>query len=464
VEFYISRFQNEVRDHFITWLQRGGRYEPMIRARLRAAGLPEDMAYLALIESGYNPHAYSDAAAVGMWQFMTSTARGMGLRVNWWVDERRDPVRSTDAAVRFLAGLNEQFGSLYLAAAAYNGGPGRVARGLTRYADELEGQTGDHAFFALAQKDYLRAETKDYVPKLIAAALVAKDPTRYGFTITYEPELAYDTVRVGPLTPLAAVARAARATVAQIMDLNPHLLRGLTPPRDSFTVRVPVGGAQGFDSLFAALPVSERRAYTHTLTRKGEMLASLASRAGISARQLSWYNPDLKPNRRGRLPVGSPVLIPTPNVVAAARDVPDPAIERYGTTPSRTTHVVKRGESLGSIARKYETSVAALKRLNRLRKGVIFPGQVIVVRGTRAREHEGSVLARRRGSVNRTSDARRMKDAPRFPPAAKVHVVRRGESLESIARKYETSAEALKELNGLNGGEIRTGQKLIIKG
>ena len=176
-------FSGRSRERIADRLERGSRYEPMIRAKMKAGGLPEDMYYLALVESGFDPHAYSRAAAVGMWQFMTSTARGMGMRVDWWVDERRDPVRSTAAAVRFLRGLRDQFGSLYLAAAAYNGGPGRVSRGLARYADDLENTAGDDAFFVLAEKDYLRNETREYVPQLIAAALIAKEPTRYGMTI-----------------------------------------------------------------------------------------------------------------------------------------------------------------------------------------------------------------------------------------------------------------------------------------
>jgi membrane-bound lytic murein transglycosylase D len=152
----------------------------MIRAKMRDGGLPEDMYYLGLVESGWDPNAYSKAAAGGMWQFMTTTARDMGMRVDWWVDERRDPVRSTAGAVRFIKDLKEQFGSLYLAAAAYDGGPGRIARGLSRYADAFEGTTGDDLFFALADKNYLRAETREYVPQLIAAALVGKEPERYG--------------------------------------------------------------------------------------------------------------------------------------------------------------------------------------------------------------------------------------------------------------------------------------------
>ncbi|HVE80017.1 MAG TPA: lytic transglycosylase domain-containing protein, partial [Gemmatimonadaceae bacterium] len=216
VEHYVAQFSGSARDRMAERLRRGTRYEPMIRTKFREAGLPEDMYYLALIESNYNPHAYSRAAAVGLWQFMAGTARGMGMRVDWWVDERRDPVKSTDAAVRFIRALNDQFGSLYLAAAAYNGGPGRVARGLRRFAGEIGDATGEDRFFALAEEDYLPRETKDYVPQLIAAAIVGRDPVRYGLEVTRQPDFAYDSVRVEASTPIAAVARASGASVTDV--------------------------------------------------------------------------------------------------------------------------------------------------------------------------------------------------------------------------------------------------------
>ncbi|HKV49868.1 MAG TPA: transglycosylase SLT domain-containing protein [Gemmatimonadaceae bacterium] len=394
VAYFVDRFQNGAHQRFGDMLARGGRYEKMIRAKLKAAGLPQDMTYLALIESGYDPHAYSSAAAVGLWQLMASTARGTGLRVDWWIDERRDPVRSTDAAIKFLGWLNEQFGSLYLAAAAYDGGPGRVARGLSRYADELEGQSGDEAFFALAEKDYLRAETRDYVPKLIAAALIAKDPKRYGFDIAYDSEYVYDSVRVGPATPLAAVAKGAHTTTASILDLNPDILRGMTPPHDSFTVRIPLGTADIFDSSFASLPVGERTAYKRAESRRGDTMVRLAERAGVSVKQLEWYNPKLKSNRHGRVATGETVLFPAAAVVAAARDVPDPSIERYGSAGRSMTHVVRKGESLGLIAKHYHTTVKSLMRLNALRKSIIFPGEVLLVKGSSRRpSHKSSVRA-----------------------------------------------------------------------
>ena len=152
VERYLRMFTGPAKDRIESRLERGTRYEPMIRAKLRDGGLPEDLYYLALVESGFDPNAYSRAAAVGMWQFMTSTGRDMGLRVDWWIDERRDPIKSTGAAVRFIKGLRDQFGSLYLAADAYNGGPGRIARGQKRYADDLEASSGEVLLFAFAEK------------------------------------------------------------------------------------------------------------------------------------------------------------------------------------------------------------------------------------------------------------------------------------------------------------------------
>ena len=378
----VARWSGPARDVVTTWIEHGGRYEPMIREKLHAAGLPEDLVYLAMVESGYDPHAYSRAAAVGMWQLMASTAKDIGLRVDWWVDQRRDPIRSTDAAIKFLHWLNDQFGSLFLAAAAYNGGPGRIARGLSRYADELEGTTGDERFFALAEKDYLPNDTKMYVPQLIAAALISKNPEHYGLHPKVEPPLTFDSLKVGPAVPLAALAKAAGVSIVVIRDLNPFILRGMTPPSDSFVVRVPVGLADRVRDSLPALPEAERRAVTRTVTKKGDTMGRLAARAGVSAHVLSWYNPGLKANKKGVVPVGRTVLFPSSGTVAAALDVPDPSIEKYGSS-SRTrtvTYVVKHGDNLGSIASRYGTTVVALRRLNGLKRDIIIPGEVIIVR------------------------------------------------------------------------------------
>lgn len=383
VAHYVGLFTGRAKEHITSRLERGTRYEPMIRAKMKAGGLPEDMYYLALIESGFDNHAYSRAAAVGMWQFMTSTAKGMGMRVDWWVDERRDPVKSTSAAVRFIKGLRDQFGSLYLAAAAYNGGPGRVARGLTRYAGDLENTQGEDAFFVLAGKDYLKNETREYVPQLIAAALVAKEPTRYGMALHPLAPFAYDSVKVPASTPLAAVAKAAGSSIAAVTDLNPQLLRGMTPPRNEYLVRIPTGSAEAFDSSFAALPNADRIATRTIETKKGDTPERLANAHGISASALMAFNPGLRRLKSGRLAPGQLAMVPTAAVASAALSVPDPSIEKYPSSTKRMkVHAVKRGETITAIARKYGTSSARIMKLNGLRKPMIFPGQSLIVGGT----------------------------------------------------------------------------------
>jgi membrane-bound lytic murein transglycosylase D len=376
VEFYMDRFTGDARERIGAWLQRGRRYEPMIRKTFRANGIPEDMYYLGLVESGYDPHAYSRAAAVGMWQFMTATARGMGLKVNWWIDERRDPIRSTWAAARFLAALRDQFGSLYLAAAAYNGGPARLSRGISQNQRRIGEAEGDDVFFALLNTKALRAETSNYVPQLIAAAAIGKEPHKYGIVLDSVSPFAYDSVRVPPSTALPAVARASGVHVAAIKDLNPHLLRGVSSPTDSMWVRVPVGRADVFKGTFAALPDSVRTPWKRVKAKKGATVAGMAKSAGLTVTQLRWYNPSLKGTK---IATGATVLVPKPEVVEAAFNVPDPAIERYGAA-SRGVHIVRRGETLGHIARKYRTSVSRLMSLNRLKKTTIYAGQALRIR------------------------------------------------------------------------------------
>ena len=340
VERYVRIFSGSAKAPFEKSLQRQSYYAPLISAKLRAGGLPEDLTYLALIESWYDPHAYSSAAAVGMWQFMAGTARGVGLRVDWWIDERRDPVRSTEGAVRMLRGLRDQFGgSLYLAAAAYNGGDGRVSRGLALHRSEMAGVEGEDRFFALSEYNYLRPQTRDYVPKLIAAALVGKEPARYGVTFDSVAPFAYDSVRVDGAVPVAAVAAVTGATLAQLRELNPHLLRGMTPPGESRWVRVPVGTAANFEEKFTALEPNERAAFSSIDSKKGESMASIAKKHGLSVKQLAWYNPKVTRLKSGNLAVGQRIRVPAKQTVAAAFDVPDPSIEKY---PKRGRQSVKK--------------------------------------------------------------------------------------------------------------------------
>ena len=378
VEYFVDRFRGPVKASFELALARQSRYAPMIHQRLRAGGLPEDMIFLPLIESWYDPHAYSVAAAVGMWQFMTSTARGVGLRVDWWVDERRDPVRATDGAVIYLNELRSNFGSTYLAAAAYNGGPGRVSRGLTRHAESLEGTNGDDLFFALSDARALHPETRDYVPKLIAAALVGKDPVRYGVEARQLRPFEWDSVSVPPGTSLPAVAKALDVPLDTVLDYNPQILRGMTPPAGApVWLRVPVGVADGFAESLAEIPEVERHGAKRIVTKDGDFITRIARANGLTAKQLNWYNPQATRLPNGNLHAGQRILVPRREVVRAARDVPNPTIERYGVS---RTYVVRRGDNLWTIARRQGTTVAALKRLNRLSSDNIRVGQRLRVR------------------------------------------------------------------------------------
>lgn len=235
VEFYLDLFQGKQRPYFERWLSRSTKYLPFFKEELRKAGLPEDLAYLAMIESGYNPSAYSKSHAVGLWQFIKSTGKNYGLRIDSWVDERRDPEKSTRAAIAYLSFLYEEFDSWYLAVAAYNAGEGKIGRGIKKY------KTRD--FWKLASKKYLKLETKRYVPKLIAAIIISKEPEKYGFTgIDYQEPVFYDTISVPPMTDLNAVAVASNFNVKKIKKLNNELLKNYTPPgKRKYELRVPNG-------------------------------------------------------------------------------------------------------------------------------------------------------------------------------------------------------------------------------
>jgi membrane-bound lytic murein transglycosylase D len=379
VEHYVQLFSGSARTRTQQRLSRGTQYDAMIRTKLRAGGIPEDFRFLALIESGFEPDAVSSASAVGLWQFMPATARGVGLRVDWWVDERRDVVKSTDAAVTFLNQLQRQFGSLYLAAAAYNGGPGRVQRGLSRFAREVDRAEPDDRFFTLATKNALAAETKNYVPQLIAAALIGRDPVAFGVRIDTMPAFTYDEVMVPASTALAAVGVACAVDVAAIVRLNGQLLRGMTPPdRAETLVRVPRGCAPGFDARLALIEPEARSGVETREIAQGETLTGLAKSLGLTTTALRQFNPKLVVNANGSLRSGTTITVPTAAARAAWRSVPDP-VSGVGAAGG-STHTVSRGETLSGIAKRYGTTVSRLKALNGMKSDRLAVGKRLRVR------------------------------------------------------------------------------------
>lgn len=383
VQQYLRFFQTTASDRFAIWLARLGRYEGMIRERLRLAGLPEDLVYLTLIESGLSNTAVSRARAVGMWQFMASTGKLYGLEVTPWVDERRDPFKATDAAARHLADLVGELGSVYLAAAAYNGGMGRVRRSIVRLPGSTPDSLTDQTFFDLAERRYLRRETRDYVPKLIAAALIAKQPARYGFTgiVPWQP-LAFDEIVVPDATGLDVVARLADTTVAAIVELNPQYVRGVTPPGQTSLVRVPRARGETTALRYAALPVTERVSYVEHVVRRGETLSEIARDYRVSVAVVQGANRGVHARR---LRVGQRLVIPLSGkaVPAASRSARRTTV-RSASAPRvavvHATHRVRSGETLSGISRRYGVSLSRLLAENDLTmRSVIRPGDRIVI-------------------------------------------------------------------------------------
>jgi membrane-bound lytic murein transglycosylase D len=366
VERWIEYFSVKAHDRFATYLVRAGRYEDMIRRRLREAELPEDLLYLAMIESGMNPNAYSRAHAAGMWQFIRGTGRLYDLRIDYWVDERRDPYKATDAAIAHLADLHEEFGSWYLAAAAYNAGRGRVSRGIAR--------TGSTDYWDLVDARVLRRETRNYVPKLIAAATIAKNPKKYGFddVVPYEP-LRFETVEVPDATSFDVLAEAAGVSEDDIRLLNPQYPRRVTPPGRPAELRIPVGRAEAFAANYAAVPPSERVTWLEHRVRSGETLGHIAQSYGTSVTAIRAANNNVNPRR---LQIGQRLIIPragaSPTRVASAA----PAAGAGGPL----TVTVQRGDTLWAISRRYNVSTTQLMQINGLNSSVIHPGDRITVR------------------------------------------------------------------------------------
>jgi membrane-bound lytic murein transglycosylase D len=380
---YLEFFQLDARDRFEIWLSRLGRYEGMIRERLRARGLPEDLVYLTLIESGLSNTAVSRARAVGMWQFMASTGRGYGLQIDPWVDERRDPFKATDAAVAHLEDLVQRLGSVYLAAAAYNAGAGRIEREIRRLPGEPD-SVDDQTFFEIADRRNLRRETRDYVPKLIAAALVAKQPGRYGFTdVQRLSPLVFDEVSIPDATGLDVLARLADTSVAAMLELNPQFVRGITPPGRGVVVRVPRGVGARVAERYAELPVNERVTFVDHYVTSGQTLSGIAQRYKVTVTMLQAANPHL---RARALRVGQRVIVPMSGRVVprgAWSTPPEPRIRRVSTHASSSgrgnaRHRVTRGETASAIARQHGVGLMALLEANDLTmRSVIRPGDVL---------------------------------------------------------------------------------------
>lgn len=378
---YVELFQGRLREYIAESLTRGTKYLPMIQSVFRAEGLPLDLAYIPIIESGFKTNALSKASAKGPWQFMKATGIENGLKHDWYVDERSDPEKATIAAARYLKSLHRMFnGDWNLVLAAYNGGQGRVQRAMKR--------AGTNDFWVLSDgTKYLPKETREYVPLILAAIIVAKNPVQYGFDITAHDPIAYDKVQVPRALDLRRVAEWTGTSIDEIQALNPELRRWTTPIKyPDFQLKVPPGTGPALAAKLADASTADLASLKWYTVRKGESISTIARKLKVSRVDLAEANSlSVKSRVRG----GQELIIPrAPATLLAARTeraVPTEVASRSlsGSTtvasPGRlrnqiTTYKVKRGDTLFSIARLFNTTVANIKSWNKLRGSALSVG------------------------------------------------------------------------------------------
>ncbi len=351
VENHLEYFKTRGRDVFQKWLDRSARYIPVMKDIFREKNLPEDLVYVAMIESGFNPYAVSWARAVGPWQFMPQTGKLYGLKIDWWVDERKDPIKSTHAAAEHLKDLHNLFGSWPLAMASYNAGAGKVQRAVLR--------TRSEDFWDLKASRYIRRETKNYVPKYMAATIIAKNPDSYGFIVQPDDLFEYDEVILTESTDLRLAARCAGTSYEVIKELNPELKRWVTPPdATNYVLRVPKGTGAAFAVSFTAVPADQKIRWERHLVTKGESLAGIAKQYNTSPESIS----DINNLKKNRITPGKHLLIPV-DANTKQQDMSFLSPDQTGKK-QQILYRVRRGDNLTRIASKHEVTVADIRQWN----------------------------------------------------------------------------------------------------
>ena len=421
-----------------TGLARAGRYRAMIERILLEEGLPLDLIYLAQAESAFKPAAVSRARARGIWQFMAARGREYGLNVGWWVDERQDPEKSTRAAARHLRDLYGEFGDWHLVLAAYNSGPGNVARAIER--------TGFADFWELHRRNVLPRETRNYVPIIVALAIIAKSPERYGIRVSPEEAVVTDRVKPGHPIDLRLVAESIDASIDTLKQLNPHLLRNVTPNDPEFELHLPPGTAERFFAGIAEIPQEKWIAWRSHRIEEGDTLSSIAKKYRVTAGAIAEVN-GIETNALLRL--GDRLVIPS-----AAASTTQGQLTRYR---------VRRGDTLISIARQFDVGVDDLRRWNGIRGSQLARGAVLKV------YPGGRPVTTAAQRASRTTTAAEATEFVATQPAdtngSVMHRVKAGETLWSIARAYRTTVEALRSANQfLISRQLKAGDQLIISG
>ena len=458
VEVYLELFQGKQRKYFSKWLVRSGKYLPMMHKELEKRGLPLDLVYLSMIESGFNQRAYSRSRAVGLWQFMKGTGKQYGLKINRYVDERRDAIKSTQAAAHYLKDLYDEFGDWYLAVAAYNGGPGTLRKAIRR------SKTKD--FWKIAQKKSLRLETKRYVPKLIAAMIIAKEPEKYGFTeISYEKPLHFDELNVGPGLSLEAAALLTKSSSKTIKNLNLELKTGKTPlNQEKYVLKIPPGTGELAQRNITRLHSVVSTDYKTHIVRNNETLAQICKRYNINTTTLLKIN-NLQSNR---IAVGTRLRIPFRTI--HYRLLPEGMDATIAARDELILHTIKKGETISKISKQYQVPAELIVAWNGLPSvHKITAGQQLAL----YLSNTSPTIKPKQGQLppppvsnNIVVLSGSYKSAPSAGNAQseyRWYRVKNGDSLWTISRRFNTSPGAIKKWNNLKSNLIHPGNQLKLK-
>ena len=444
-EHWLRYFQGKGRRHFTRWLERVEMYRDIIEPILVEQELPRDLMYLAVIESGLNLNARSCVNATGPWQFMAGTGRLFGLRINWWVDERKDIIASTYAAANYLKYLYSLFGKWDLALAGYNAGEYRVAGAISRQKTEDYWQLR------------LPSQTKWFVPKYMAALIIGRDPAAHGFKIRDVKPITFDIVRIDRSTDLKHVSKGANCTVTRLKKLNPALKRWATPPGMEIEIKVPAGKGDAVLAVLADIPPEERVSWHRHKVRRGETLSRIASRYEISQSELKRIN---SIRNAHKIRTGTILLIPVKDSGQVASATSKPKYKDSPNLPSKINvkkytpprghtkivYTVRDGDTVSEIAERHHVGLSKVRRWNNLRySSTIHPGQSIVI-----------YLPA--GANTRIANSKPVEGKMKL-----YHTVRKGETLSSISRLYKARVSDLLAWNSsVKKDLVYPGDKLMI--
>ncbi len=427
---------------------RSGRYKAMIQEVLKQEGVPQDLIYLAQAESGFQPLALSRAGARGMWQFMAGSGEIYGLERTWWVDDRQDPEKATRAAARHLKDLYNQFGDWYLAMAAYNSGASTVQHAVER--------TGYADFWELYRRGVLPQETRNYVPIILAVTIIAKNPEQYGLErVKPEPAPQLDQVSITYPVDLRLVAECVDTSVDYLQELNPSLLRMTTPKDQQFTLYLPAGSRQKYETTIAAIPMDMRTYWRYHRVEYGDTLPSIARKYHTSTTSIAEAN-NLTDDE---VIAGTKLIIPI-----------SPSHTQAVAYSHKATHYkVRKGDTVDSVADDFEVPVDKLRKWNHLRGTALTPGRMLVIykpassESAEADPTEGSSAPAKSASKASSKSSSKSAKSRSAAEAAKYHTVKKGETLSSIAESNHISVAALKRDNPKLTANVRAGEVLLIR-